>query len=207
MFDDHFSSHEDELESLNFSNDTRDACKTACKLCGKELYLMRMRGHTKDKHDMNITDYKMKFNLQGFDIIEKVFHRCALCSDIMLLDSDTIATHLNKHDITHKAYNDKYMNMMVATRVKSTGENKRPRPSKITEKLEKPKKVEPIKKISDKDDLMNIYRKIYLKEKVDQPKVATVETKVLSHDEMHLADWPHECSEELGILNYYYEIQ
>ena len=113
VFEDHFNSHQDDLEYLPFSNDMKDACRTTCRLCDREMIQTRLRSHTKDKHGMSITDYKAKFNLLVVDITEKVFHKCALCSDILLLDSDTIAQHLHKHDITHRTYNDKYMNMMV----------------------------------------------------------------------------------------------
>ena len=47
---------------FRFSNNLRDVCKTACKLCGKIMLLQRMRTHTKEKHGMGITDYKTNFN-------------------------------------------------------------------------------------------------------------------------------------------------
>jgi len=41
-------------------------------------------------------------------MIEKVYHRCGICQQAVLLDSDDIAFHLKKlHDITHKDYNSK----------------------------------------------------------------------------------------------------
>ena len=112
LFKDHFSTHAHELDNLKYSTDTKDYCKTVCMICGMEMYLMRMRGHTKDKHDISITDYKLKFNIKVFKVISKVFHKCGLCSEIMLLDADTIGTHLDKHDMTHKEYNETYMTMM-----------------------------------------------------------------------------------------------
>jgi len=111
VIDDHMASHRD--EPLAYSSNMKDAVRTVCRICDMEMILTRLRGHTKEKHGVNITDYKKKFNIQVLEIIEKVFHKCFLCSDIILLDSDTIATHLHKHNITHKAYNDKYMQMTV----------------------------------------------------------------------------------------------
>ena len=118
----HMASHKD--EPLTFSNNMKDSVRTVCRICDMELILTRLRGHTKDKHSITITDYKKKFNIQVLEVTEKVFHKCFLCSDIMLLDSDTIATHLHKHNITHKAYNDKYMQMTVQRKGVGTDEAK-----------------------------------------------------------------------------------
>jgi len=112
VFSVHLSSHHEDT-TLPFSSDMKDACRTVCRICDREMVLTRLRGHTKDKHDLSITDYKIKFNLQVLEVTEKVFHKCALCSEIMLLDSDAIAQHLHKHSISHRTYNDKHMNMAV----------------------------------------------------------------------------------------------
>ena len=199
-FDNHFSSHVDDFNKLSFSNDMGDACKTTCLLCDKELFLGRMRAHTKDKHNINITDYKLKFDLQGFDIIDKVFHKCTLCLDIMLLDSDTIATHLNKHNITHKAYNDKYMNMMAVTKANSTAEGRKSRTTSMAWNDKQQGGFMTDKKPSKQEEVQDFYMSFYLQEKFNQSNAAYLESKVLSHDEMHLADWPHECFEELSYL-------
>merc|ERR1719318_77242 len=39
----------------------KDACKTACKVCGQVFPLQRLRGHTKAAHGMVITEYKSSF--------------------------------------------------------------------------------------------------------------------------------------------------
>jgi len=104
------------FSKVKISNDMGDACKTKCKLCNQEIKLVAMREHTKNKHNMNISEYKAKFG-KNYELIEKICHKCCLCQEIILLDSDSIATHLKsavhrKKDpqgTTHKEYNDKYM--------------------------------------------------------------------------------------------------
>ena len=46
-------------------------------------------------------------------LIQRVIHKCALCKELVILDSDTIAVHLkSKHKgVSHKEYNAKYMVM------------------------------------------------------------------------------------------------
>jgi len=62
---------------------------------------------------MNIADYKANYGELKKDIIEMVYHECGLCGQVLLLDSDVIAMHLRqKHQITHKNYNEKYMQLV-----------------------------------------------------------------------------------------------
>ena len=117
----HMESHSEDLKNFRFSNDPSDCCKTLCKICGQGYPLTAMRSHTRSKHDMVITEYKTKFNQTFYNIVEKVFHRCGICQNPILMDGDSIAAHLgsNKstHQITHKAYNEKFFirNRNVAT--------------------------------------------------------------------------------------------
>merc|ERR1712129_531444 len=112
-FSKHMNSHSDELKKFRFSNNTRDCCRTACKICGSVLVLSRMREHTKSVHQLQIGEYKAKYQQTFFDIEEKVFHRCGVCSLPLLLDSDVIASHLNgnrvSHKMSHGEYNKAYM--------------------------------------------------------------------------------------------------
>ena len=113
-FKDHQDDHKDILKTMKFSNNTKDYVRTACKICGDVLVVTRMRGHTKSTHKMIITEYKLKFKQQYYDLIEKVLHKCGICGEILLLDSDVIAHHLYKkvtHSISHKDYNAKYLTL------------------------------------------------------------------------------------------------
>ena len=76
-----------------------------------------MRGHTKSAHGMNITEYREKYNQVYYDLVELVLHKCGICEEYLLFDSDYIATHLkvgaktNPHNISHANYNEKYMKL------------------------------------------------------------------------------------------------
>ena len=74
-FLDHMDDHSEDLKKYKFSNNMRECCKTACKLCGKQFPVPAMRVHTKKVHGMKITEYRTKFNQFLFDMVEKVFHR------------------------------------------------------------------------------------------------------------------------------------
>ena len=131
-------SHSEDLKNFRFSNDPSDCCKTLCKICGHGFPLTAMRSHTRAKHGMVITEYKTKFNQTLYDIIEKVFHRCGICQNPILMDGDSIAAHLgsNKstHQITHKAYNEKFFirNSNVATTAPPQRKAKLPQKTPMT---------------------------------------------------------------------------
>jgi len=113
-FEKHKKTHTDsDIKNLKFSNDMKDACKTLCMLCDKAFILTRMRTHTKEKHFLQISEYRKRFNLSSFQIIEKVFHSCGICDEVLLLDSDLIGSHLHNHEgISHSSYNNKFMKTM-----------------------------------------------------------------------------------------------
>ena len=161
-FFEHMEGHSEDLKRFKFSNNTSDACRTSCKLCGRMVQLQRMRwrkshlfiwswnvlsslqranqyhwfwlkllrSHTKSEHKMPITEYKSKFNIITYDIPEKVryiivisdhfqhhnhqkhhmiklwfsqvFHKCGVCGLAILLDSDSVASHLSSSRATHQ---------------------------------------------------------------------------------------------------------
>ena len=120
--------HKEDLARIKISNSTEDVVRTYCKVvneetgqpCGKSLKVTEVRGHTKKVHNMVITDYKNKYNQHYYDLIELILHKCGICEEYLLLDSDAIATHLkNKtpvdHDITHGNYNAKFMKLAFST--------------------------------------------------------------------------------------------
>jgi len=97
------------MENIKISNDMRDACKTTCLICGTVLFVNALRGHTRAKHDINITAYKQSFGITKLELVKEVYHKCAICGQLLLLDSDTIAAHIPRHKITHKNYNANFM--------------------------------------------------------------------------------------------------
>ena len=42
-FFEHMEGHSEDLKRFKFSNNTSDACRTSCKLCGRMVQLQRMR--------------------------------------------------------------------------------------------------------------------------------------------------------------------
>ena len=96
---------------MRFSNDMKDACKALCLICKTPVYLTSLRGHTRNHHNLPIEEYKKTYGNPRKDIVEKVFHRCGICSEILLHNSDDIAFHLRRRhqDTTHKNYNAKFM--------------------------------------------------------------------------------------------------
>jgi len=92
------------------SNDFADYTLVECKICLIHTPMTRLRSHTKSAHKVTITEYKAQFGPDLVPIVP-VYHRCGICEELVLLDSDHIAVHLKKpgHYITHKNYNEGYM--------------------------------------------------------------------------------------------------
>jgi len=117
--DHHDEEHSEAIANAKKSNNMEDCVRSCCKICGTQVKVTGMRGHTKNSHGMVITDYKMKYNQTYYDLVELVLHQCGICEEYLLLDSDYIAQHLKGgggfHDITHGNYNAKYMKMVNST--------------------------------------------------------------------------------------------
>ena len=112
----HQASHAEDIKKMKLSNDMRDVVLTHCRVCQEPINLTRMRGHTKSRHKMTITEYKKKFNQHYYDPISLVLHRCALCGEYLVLDSDVIAQHLRGNSkthgkISHADYNKQFMKL------------------------------------------------------------------------------------------------
>ena len=113
---DHQASHEEEIKQMKLSSDMKDVVVTNCKVCQKPFNLTRMRSHTRTAHGMTITEYKERYNQHYYDPIQLVLHRCGICPEYLLLDSDVVAQHLRSNmkthgSITHANYNKKFMTL------------------------------------------------------------------------------------------------
>ena len=98
-----------ESKEKKFSSDMTDACKTICQVCKLPVTLNYMRNHTKNSHGISINEYKNKFGNHRDQIVQEVYHKCAICSEEMLLDADNIHLHVKRHKISLKDYNAKYI--------------------------------------------------------------------------------------------------
>ena len=93
------------------SNDLADYTLVECSICNLHLPMTRLRSHTKSVHKVSITEYKAMF---GPDLtpLAVVWHRCGICSHLIMLDSDHVAVHLKSGGhprVTHKDYNEAFM--------------------------------------------------------------------------------------------------
>lgn len=68
-----------------------------------------MRSHTRNKHNMDIKEYRNEFGDPMNQMVEVVKHRCGICNEELLLHCDAITPHVKKHNITHSEYTKKYM--------------------------------------------------------------------------------------------------
>ena len=119
--------HKEDIANIKIRSNMEDVVRSLCKVkdkegraCGAKIKVTDMRNHTKKVHQMTITEYKKEFNQQYFDLVELIMHKCAICEEYVLLDSDAIAHHLKTkspiaHDITHGNYNAQHMKLMGAS--------------------------------------------------------------------------------------------
>ena len=97
-----------------YSSSMADCVKHECRECGAAVPLTSMRGHTKSVHALSISDYKARHGNHRERVIARVLHRCGLCGEDVQLDSDDIAHHLKRsHDISHKDYNSRWVDVVI----------------------------------------------------------------------------------------------
>ena len=96
-------------KSVRFSNNLKDAVRTICQVCQISVTLLTMRSHTRNKHNMDIKEYRNEFGDPMNQMVEVVKHRCGICNEELLLHCDAITPHVKKHNITHSEYTKKYM--------------------------------------------------------------------------------------------------
>ena len=99
-------------EKCVFSNVRSDSVKVQCKLCPATPTMTRMRFHVL-LHELTISQYKAQHG--PMEPIQRIYHKCGLCGDAVLLDSDEIHKHLNlksieKHGATsYKNYYERFL--------------------------------------------------------------------------------------------------
>ena len=109
-FKDHWKMHEFDIK---MSNSLKDSCKIRCNMCDKSLNLCTFRLHITREHDISQVNYKKRYSLTSWILSEKVLHKCALCNDLVLLDSERLRYHMQtKHrgdKITWQEYQVRHM--------------------------------------------------------------------------------------------------
>ena len=74
-----------------------------------------MSKHVRGVHCLLLTEYKDIYRDHKETIVKKIYHKCGLCQEVLLLDVLEIAIHLrrSKHDFFHKEYNARFMTYKV----------------------------------------------------------------------------------------------
>ena len=102
---------------------------TTCAICNDEFTLTHLRTHTIKVHDIQIGKYKAQHSVK---VVEKVFHQCQVCSELILHDPDTIGTHLNKHkELTHKEYNERFIQRKKPGRAAKQNDTRKAKQAKV----------------------------------------------------------------------------
>merc|ERR1711915_791987 len=97
-----------------YSDDYKDACQVECQICYQVMIISYMRCHTQSKHQLDISSYKKKYG-NKYTYVVKSYHRCEICGSKLLLDQDTIASHVRAmHETSLKEYNSTYMTLKNA---------------------------------------------------------------------------------------------
>ena len=110
-FKDHWRTHSSDTK---ISNSLKDSCKIQCKVCGKCFNFSSFRLHISREHEISQRNYKKRYSIKSFVLSEKFLHKCAVCNDFLLLDSERLRNHMQvKHrddDITWQEYQLRHMN-------------------------------------------------------------------------------------------------
>ena len=92
-----------------YSDDLSDCCKHRCQICQKEYGVTAMRFHAKNKHGTSIREYQEEYGNIKENMTKVVWHKCKLCPEEFLLDTDDIHRHATiKHQISLKEYNFRF---------------------------------------------------------------------------------------------------
>ena len=108
----HNSKKQVKTDNKRYSNSMKDAVKTTCKACNMNITVSKMNIHTKKTHFLALSKY---IEIYGqLEILEAVYHRCGLCSEAMMVDNNTIVSHLKKkHTTPVAAYHAQFMRKTV----------------------------------------------------------------------------------------------
>ena len=82
--------------------------KTVCQICLEKFSINHMHIHIRLVHNESPLQYKEQFGNHIDNIRDKVFHKCAICSQILLWEFNNIKTHMHRHKMTHGQYNKRF---------------------------------------------------------------------------------------------------
>ena len=91
-----------------FSNKMADCCTHKCRLCEKIVTLTAMRIHTRNMHGITSSEYVAKFGNYRELMERETWHKCGLCGEEVLLDSDSLHKNALKHKMSMKEYSSQF---------------------------------------------------------------------------------------------------
>ena len=95
-------------EIVKVSDHMRDQAKTVCQICLEQFSINQMHVHIRFVHNNSPLEYKEKFGNHINHIRDKVFHKCAVCSRMLLWEFNSIKHHMYRHKMTHGQYNKQF---------------------------------------------------------------------------------------------------
>ena len=110
-----------------FSDDPTKTCKTFCCSCDQVVTLTFLRKHVDSKHQMTTKEYRQLYGNPSKQVIQLIYHKCRLCQQNILLDTDQLSKHMKKmHQTSYTEYVDKYMKQddSLKTKVEKDGVKK-----------------------------------------------------------------------------------
>ena len=97
-----------------------ECCKHQCRLCSRHFGLTAMRTHTRRNHGMSVREYQAQHGKLRENMSMITWHKCQLCKEELLLDTDEIHNHANiKHRMSQKEYNSRFLILKNNTTDKS----------------------------------------------------------------------------------------
>ena len=95
-------------EIVQVSNHMGAQVKTVCQICLEQFSINQMHKHIRLVHNKSPLEYKEKFGNHIKNIRHKIFHKCAVCSQMLLWEFNHIKDHMYKHKMTHGQYNKQF---------------------------------------------------------------------------------------------------
>ena len=97
-------------KSRLYSNNPQDCCRIFCCFCDKVVSLSGLGKHINNTHQVSLKEYKALFGNPRHQIIKLVFHKCSLCRNVILLNTDDLSKHMRKaHQTSFKDYLVRFM--------------------------------------------------------------------------------------------------
>ena len=99
---------EKEVTAMIMSNDPLMGVRVFCAMCDHEVSLAGLSSHLRS-HQVTLSQYTKVYGDPRKEIVTKVHHSCAICCQVMLLNSFDISKHVRKHQLSFTAYAKKFM--------------------------------------------------------------------------------------------------